>query len=149
MSKKLKNLILSVLYFSLLLLLLPLQYDNISVWPFVFPILFASVFIVLYRALAKWPRTKEALMIITAITIVFLGFYYFIRIVHFCAYSDFGTVYVNRNDQSDTIVMKGYSCFLTDTDPELVEERKLTDHLKWVTEFTDKPVDPAKWQSVH
>jgi len=146
MRRKLRNTVIAMVYFAILFLLLPLQYYNISAWPFIFPILCASVVFVLHQLL-KRAHQKDAILGIAGVATLFLAIYYFVRITHFCAWTNFGTEYVNRTDKSDTIIMKGYSCFLTDTDAQFFEVRKLTDHLSWVTSF-DKVPDATKWEKL-
>jgi hypothetical protein len=145
---KLKELLIALAYFLLLFSLLPLEYDNIRARTFVYPLIYVSAAYVLYKALFERSSEKYAIGLVGGIIAFFFIIYYFLRLIGFCAWSDFGILYVNRNDKSDKIIMRGYGCFLTDTDTQLFEEREITKHLKWVTNFDEKPINTTKWQKV-
>lgn len=147
MNKMLRNSLIVTAYFAILVLLLPLQYYNIAAWPIVFSIICISIVWILPRAFGRSPA-KDAETVIVGLAVIYLSVHYCTRVIGFCAWTDYGTLYVNRNDKSDTLVMNGYSCFLTDTDSQLFEERKITEHLKWVMPFDKKPIDAIKWDGV-
>ena len=141
-----KKLLLILAYFFLLFCLLPLEYDDIKVRTFVKPLIYASAAFLLYRAVTAKSRDKYAKWLLGGLLTFFFLIYLFFKLIGFCAWGDFGIQYVNRNDNSDRIIMRGYGCFLTDDDTQLFEERLLTKHLKWVTNFDEQPIDKNKWQ---
>ena len=142
--RKLRNALAITAYLAALLLLMPLSYYDISAWLFLFPVFCLSVVLILYKAFPK-TREKASTVAISGIVMFALAIHYLIRITHFCAWRDFGTLYVNRNDPADTLVLKGFSCFLTDDDTQLFEERKLTEHLTWTIPYYKKPIDNPVW----
>jgi hypothetical protein len=145
MKRKLRNVLILIVYFTILLLLLPLHYYNISAWPVIFSVICISIVWVLHEAFGRSPD-KDTVHVVAGLAILYIGFHCLFKLSCFCAWRDFGTEYVSRTDKSDTLVLEGYSCFLTDTDAQLYEVRKITEHLKWVMPYYKKQIDETRWQ---
>ena len=147
MKKKLRNVLILIVYFAILVLLLPLHYYNISAWPVVFSVICISIVWVLHEAFGRSPD-KDVVHVVAGLAILYISFHCLFRLSCFCAWRDIGTEYVNRTDKSDTLVLEGYSCFLTDTDAQLYEERQITEHLNWIIPYYKKSIDATQWENV-
>lgn len=141
-----KEIVAVVIYFSTLIFLLPLKYDNTRAKTFLYPLIWVSVGFALYKALFERSREKLAIQKIGAVGVFLIFLYYFIQFIGFCGWSDQGVIYTNKKDPSLEITARAYSCMLTDDDAEFYKERKLSKHLKWATPLDEK-IDTAIWQS--
>jgi hypothetical protein len=144
----LKEFLLTVAYFAFLIFFLPLQYDNIKARTFLYPIIWMSAAFVVYETFFKRSQERLAILKVGRVIAFFLILYFFRGLIPFCAWINHGTLYVNKKDQSITITIKTFECMMTEGDPDLFEERKITQHLKWVTDFNAKTIDTTKWQKV-
>lgn len=144
----LKQMLAALIYFTILSLLLPLQYDNMSAKTVIEPIIWTSIAFVAYKLFPRKSELRTGVFLIGGVIYLLFLFSWFTNLTGFCANIDHGVLYVNKKDPSRVLTMKTYECFMTEGDPELFEERSLTDHFKWVTRFNQKPVDTVKWRSI-
>jgi hypothetical protein len=140
------EIVVASLFFFLLFFLLPLKYDNIKAKTFLYPIIWISSAFVVYRTFPKPSELRTFIFTIGGGLCFLYALLNIPNLIGFCALRDHGTLYINRKDPSRRIIMTGYSCFLTDDDIQLYQERTITEHIKWVTSFDEKPVDTTKWQ---
>jgi hypothetical protein len=118
----LKEVLISVLFLSLLFFLLPLEYDNIKAKTFLYPIILTSVAFIIYRMFPAKSLMRTILFSMGGIMYVLFALSYLINLVGFCAWINHGTLYVNKRNPSVRIISRGYGCFLTDDDGQLFEE---------------------------
>lgn len=142
-----KAILLCLSYFAVLIFLLPLQYDDIRASTFIFPLMWVSVIVVVYKVFYATAASKRGRLKLGVLCFAFLAVYCLAHSIPFCAWTSFGEVYENKGNSRDRIMIRGYSCFLTDTDPYLYEVRYLTSNWKWVTEFHGK-VDTTRWRRI-
>ncbi len=117
------------------------------------------VYSILWIGLPFWVSRrlpKEATIKTIAIVFGIFGYFlltlYFmlIYIIGFCAWGkEERLLYINKKNNSVSLVARGYSCYGTTEDFTLFKEHKLTEHLKWVTEFTGNPKDTTEWREIH
>ena len=141
-----KEIVVASLFFFLLFFFLPLKYDNIKAKTFLYPIIWICSAFVVHRAFPKPSDLRTFVFTIGGGACFLYVLLHIPNLIGFCGSRDHGTLYVNRMDPSRKITMTAYSCFLTDDDIQLYEERSITQHIKWVTSFDEKPVDTTKWQ---
>jgi hypothetical protein len=144
----LKEVLVSILVLSLLFFLLPLEYDNIKAKTFLYPIIWTSFAFIMYKTFPVKSLMRTILFSIGAIIYVVFALSFIINLTGFCAWINHGTLYVNKRNPSVRIISRGYGCFLTDDDGQLFEERRFTPHIKWVTDFSETPIDTTKWKAV-
>lgn len=140
-----KEVSIALISLLVLLLLLPLEYDNLKAKAFIYPIIWVSAGYIVVRAFPRKSITKSSLLLSLGI-IVF--FQIFIQVIGFCAWAKHGTLYINKRDKSIRIICRTYDCLGTAEGCRLFEERRITQHIKWVTSFDEKPIDTTKWQDV-
>lgn len=63
-----------------------------------------------------------------------------------CSSRNVNIEYVSKCNKSVVILRRGFVCLGTEYDYSLVKQRKLSDHLTWITDFNESPVDTALWQ---
>ena len=140
-----KEVIATLISFLLLFLFLPLEYDNIKAKTFIYPIIWISMGYIVFKAFPKKSLTKSSLLMSLGV----IGLLYiFTHVIGFCAWIKHGTLYINKRDKSIRIICRTYDCLGTAEDCQLFEERRISQHIKWVTSFDKKPIDTSKWQSV-
>jgi hypothetical protein len=144
----LKELLTSILFLSLLFFLLPLEYDNIKAKTFLYPIIWTSFAFIIYKTFPVKSLMRTILFSMGAIIYLVFALSFIINLTGFCAWINHGTLYVNKRNPSARIISRGYGCFLTDDDRQLFEERRITLHIKWVTDFSEAPIDTTKWKAV-
>jgi hypothetical protein len=144
----LKEFLLTAAYFAFLIFFLPLQYDNIKARTFLYPIIWWSAAFVVYETFFKRSQERPAILKVGGVLAFCLILNFLFGLLPFCGWMNYGTVYVSKKDQSTTITVKSYECLMTEGEPEYFEERKITQHLKWVTDFNAKVIDTTKWQRV-
>jgi hypothetical protein len=139
------NKVLAALIFSLVLFIfLPLEYDNIKAKTFIYPIMWISLGYIVFKAFPGKSYTQRILLMLLGI----IGlFYTFTHVIGFCGWIKHGTLYVNKRDKSIRIICRTYDCLGTAEGCRLFEQRIITEHIKWVTNFDEKPIDTT-WQSV-
>ena len=141
----LKKVLAALISFLILFLFLPLEYDNIKAKTFIYPIMWISLGYIVFKAFPGKSYTKRILLMLLGI----IGlFYIFIHVIGFCGWIQYGTLYVNKRDKSIRIICRTYGCFGTAEGCRFFEQRRITEHIKWVTSFDEKPIDTTKWQSV-
>jgi hypothetical protein len=140
------ELVVVVLYFVLLFVLCHLQYYDFRARTIVYPILWLSAAFVIYKLLFEKSRERRGILQLGGIIGFFVLLYYGVRLTGFCSYVNYGTSYVNQKDSSVTITSRGYGCFMTDVDFDYTLERRLTAHLKWITDLDVQHLDPASWR---
>jgi hypothetical protein len=140
-----KEVVATFVVLLVLFISLPLEYDNIKAKTFIYPIMWIGVSYIVFRAFPENSQTRS-------ISLIFLGiiglFYTITHIVGFCGWSKHGTLYINKRDKSIRIICRTYDCLGTAEGCRLFEVRRITDHIKWVTSFDEKPIDTSKWQDV-
>jgi hypothetical protein len=140
------EIVVALLLLFLLFFFLPLEYDDIKAKTFLYPMILISIAFVVYKTFPDPSELRTFVFSIGGGAYLLCALLYIPNLIGFCASRDHGTLYVNKKDPSRRITMTGYSCFLTDEDTQLYEERTITQHIKWVTSFDEKPVDTTKWQ---
>lgn len=140
-----KEVLAALIFFILLFASLPMEYDDIKARTFIYPIMWIGAGYIVFKIFPKKSLTKSSLLI--ALGIVGL-FYILTQVTGFCAWGHHGTLYVNKKDKSIKIICRTYDCFGTAEGCRLFKERRLTQHIKWVTSLDENPVDTTKWQSV-
>ena len=132
--------------FLVLLLLLPLEYDNIKAKSFIYPLMWIGAVYIVFKAFPKKQYITRSLLL------VFLGLFGFFvilpRVIGFCGWIHYGTLYVKKGDRSIRLVCRSYECYMTDGPCQLFKERRITKHFKWVTSFGEGPVDKTIWEEI-
>ena len=133
---------------GLLLLILPLEYDNYKAITFLYPILWVIIPLYVYGILR---RRNNA--IINAFVFAGALFYFVFTLTFglayvsgFCAWGYETTLYINKQNSSVSIVERGYSCYGTDVDFYYFKVYKLTNHIKWLKECSGKEIDTLNWK---
>lgn len=142
----LKNIVAVLITLLVLLLLLPLEYDNIRAKSFIYPLMWIGAVYLVFKAFPKKHYVTRNLLLI------FLGLFGFFvilpRVIGFCGWTHHGTLYVKKGDKSIRLVCRSYECYMTDGPCQLFKERRITKHLKWVTSFGEESVDKTIWEEV-
>jgi hypothetical protein len=140
-----KKVLTALISFLILFIFLPLEYDNIQAKTFIYPIMWIGMGYIVFKAFPGKSPTKSILLMLLGI----IGlFYTFTHAIGFCAWIKHGTYYINKRDKSIRIICRTYDCYGTAEGCRLFEVRRITEHIKWVTSFDEKPIDTIKWQSV-
>ena len=133
-----------VLYF-----LTSLEFDGFKAKTIIYPILWISIGVLGYWYYDFLRGSNSAIRK----SILGLGFaFYLLGTLFlglgflFCAESDHGVIFTNKKDKSLSLVCRTYDCYLTADRCQIYQVRKLTEHIKWVTRFSENPVDTSEWQ---
>ncbi|OQP60610.1 hypothetical protein A3860_32875 [Niastella vici] len=140
-----KEVLVALIFFLVLFIFLPLEYDNIKAKAIIYPVMWISMGYIVFKAFPGKSLTKSSLLIILGVICLS---YTFSHVIGFCGWIKHGTLYKNKRDKSIRIICRTYECFGTAEGCQLFEERRITEHIKWVTSFDEKPIDTTKWQSV-
>jgi hypothetical protein len=135
-------------FVAILICLLPLEYDNFKLKTVIYPFVWTSIAVIILKVL---PRHNSLLKVIFVIfgAIVYLlltGLFVFGSLI--CSWTDNGTFYISKSDKSVKLICRTYDCVGTVDNCKLYKEKYLTKHIKWITEFNDKPIDTTKWREV-
>jgi hypothetical protein len=132
-----------------LLILYRLEYDHFRLSKIVYVIIWIIVPLLIGK---YFPKKKSVInyILVTVVVITYLATFLvgLVMITGFCNYGNQETWYVNKNNKSVKIIKRNYACFETDNDTELFKERKLTNHISWVTGFNENPIDTSVWLKV-
>jgi len=146
----LKKILFLVAGIAIVFLLLPFEYDNHRAKTLLYPLIWISIPIIIYKFISIKNRiTKYILAAIGSLIYLLFSIVFWLVILGFCAWGNEYKLYVNKHDSSVSIINRGYSCFETDDDYYCFKERKLTDHLKYVTDFDKTKVDTSEWKSIY
>jgi|GEM_PF-2881700 hypothetical protein len=140
------EIVVALLFLFLLFLFLPLEYDDVEAKTFLYPMIWISIAFIVYKTFPTPSELRTFVFSVGGVAYFLYALSYIPNLIGFCAFRDHGILYINRKDPSRRIKMTGYSCFLTDEDTQLYEERSITKHIKWVKSFDEKPVDTTQWQ---
>jgi hypothetical protein len=140
-----KKVLAVLIFFLVLFIFLPLEYDKIKAKTFIYPIMWTGMGYIVFKAFRRKSNIQITLLILLGI----IGLFYTItHIIGFCAWGSNGTLYINKKNKSNRIVCRTYDCLGTAEGCRLFEVRRITEHIKWVTNFDEQPIDTTKWQSV-
>jgi len=132
----------------LLWLLAPLEIDGFKLKTPVYSILWLSLPVIIYHMFpANGGIMGNIVGVIGTVVYVFITLVLgFIFLSGFCAWVNQSTRYISQKDSSVKIIQRGYACYGTDDDKYLFKQRKLTKHIKWVTEFNETRIDTLVWK---
>lgn len=141
-----KRVFVALIVLLVLVISLPLEYDNIRAKTFIYPLMWIGAVYIVFKAFPK------KLLVARSLLLVFLGLVGFFvilpRVVGFCGWTHHGTLYVKKGDRSVRIICRTFDCFMTAEGCQRFKERRITEHIKWVTSFDEKTVDSTIWESV-
>jgi len=133
-----------VLYF-----LTSLEFDGFKAKTVIYPVLWIVIGVLGFKYFKTLRGTDAAIrksllglgLAVYILGTLFLGLGFLL-----CAESDHGVIFTNKKDKSLSLVCRTYDCYLTADRCKIYQVRTLTEHIKWVTRFSENRVDTSEWQ---
>jgi hypothetical protein len=144
----LKRIILAILIILLLGFLIPIEIHAFKFKPIIYGTFWVAIPLFAHKFF-DWRNSVFRIVLASVGGIIYASTScFFLLNMFFCPYGEQWDTFINKKNKSIKIVTRSWSCFMTDNVYELYKERKITNDIKWVTKFTNLPIDTTEWKSV-